>query len=196
MPTACLNQPNIRVHLTGERLEVYGRNDETDRDEVLREIPLRDLDRLIASESVHFTSPALGEILRRGIPIQFFSWRGQFLGNFLPAQNHHGLARLNQYRRTLDPTFALQIAGRIVTAKLYNQRRVLQRLDAGRADEGGGRSAEGGRGCEPTCELILTDHGGVQRRGPFLVVWIELTGIAIHGFASLMLAPQVPPSTS
>lgn len=133
MPTAILNQPNLRVHLVSERLEVHGRNPETDREEVLREIPLLDLERLITSEDVHFTSPALGEILRRGIPIQFFSWNGRFLGSFLPAQNHHGLARLRQYQRTLDPAFALQIAGRVVSAKLYNQRRVLQRLAANRA---------------------------------------------------------------
>ncbi len=135
MPTACLNQPHVRVSLVGERLQVHGRNEADDRDELLREIPLRDLDRLIASEEVHFTSPALGEILRRGIPIQFFSWKGQFLGNFLPAQNHHGLVRLRQYQKTLDPTFALPMAGRIVVAKLYNQRRVLQRLGASRSED-------------------------------------------------------------
>jgi CRISPR-associated protein Cas1 len=134
MPTAVLNQPNIRVHLVSERLEVHGRNEQTDRDECLREIPLRDLDRLIVSESVHFTPSAMAEVLRRGIPIQFFSWNGRFLGNFLPAQNNHGLARLAQYRRTLDAPFILQMAGRIVTAKLYNQRRVLQRLKASRGD--------------------------------------------------------------
>lgn len=132
MPTAVINQSDVRIHLTGERLEVYGRNPETDREEVLREIPLRDLDRLIISESVHLTTPALAAVLRDGIAIQVFSWKGSFLGSFLPAQNSHGLARLQQYRRTLDPEFALQMAGRIVTAKLYNQRRVLQRLAASR----------------------------------------------------------------
>ena len=137
MPTACLNQSDLRVSLTGERLQVYGRNGEKDRDELLREIPLRDLDRVITSESVHFTSPALAEILRRGIPIQFFSWNGSFLGNFLPAQNHHGLARLNQYRRTLDPEFTLRMSGRIIVAKVYNQRRVLQRLGASRGKSRG-----------------------------------------------------------
>lgn len=132
MPTAVINQSHTRVQLHSERLEVRGRNEQTDRDECLREIPLRDLDRLIVSESVHISSCALGEILRRGIPIQYFSWNGQFLGQFLPAQNHHGLSRLSQYRQTLDSAFALAIAGRIITAKLYNQRRVLQRLAAGR----------------------------------------------------------------
>jgi CRISPR-associated protein Cas1 len=134
MPTACLNQPNLRVHLKGERLEVYGRDENNEREVLLREIPLRDLDRLIISETVHFTSPALAAVLRDGIPVQVFSWSGQFLGSFLPGQNHHGLSRLQQYRRALEPEFALQMAGRIVTAKLYNQRRVLQRLDASRSE--------------------------------------------------------------
>ena len=134
MPTACLNQAGCRVQLSSERLEVHGYNPERERDELLREIPLRDLDRIIAGEGVHFTPSALAEVLRRGIPIQYFSWSGSFLGNFLPAQNHHGLARLRQYQRSLDADFALQMAGRIITAKLYNQRRVLQRLQANRRD--------------------------------------------------------------
>src|SRR5690242_1430567 len=110
MPTAIINQPDCRVHLTGERPEVHGRNPASEREELLREIPLRDLDRLIISESVHFTTPALAEVLRRGIAVQVFAWNGMFLGNFLPAQNHHGLSRLLQYRQTLDPNFGLRIA--------------------------------------------------------------------------------------
>jgi CRISPR-associated protein Cas1 len=133
MPTAILNQDRCRVALVSERLEVYGPTpDHPDREELLRTIPLLDLDRIVTGENCHFTAPALAEILRRGIPIQFFSWNGRFLGSFLPAQNHHGRTRLRQYQCTLDPAFALQMAGRIVTAKLYNQRRVLQRLAASR----------------------------------------------------------------
>jgi CRISPR-associated protein Cas1 len=132
MATACINKPNCRISLTGERLEIHGRNEESDRDECLREIPLRDLDRLILSESVHISSPALGEILRRGIPIGYFSWKGRFLGQFLPADNHHGFSRLIQYQRTLDSDYALTMAGRLIAAKLYNQRRVLQRIQASR----------------------------------------------------------------
>jgi CRISPR-associated protein Cas1 len=105
-----------------------------EREKLLREIPLRDLERLIISESVHFTTPALAAVLQREIPIQVFSWSGKFLGGFLPAQNHHGRSRLQQYQRTLEPAFSLQMAGRIVVAKLYNQRRVLQRLAASHAE--------------------------------------------------------------
>jgi CRISPR/Cas system-associated endonuclease Cas1 len=55
------------------------------------------------------------------IPVSILGWSGQFLGGFLPAQNAHGLARLRQYRQTLDPAFVLRMAGRIFTAKLYAQ---------------------------------------------------------------------------
>ncbi len=136
MPTACINQHDCRVSLKSERLEVFGRNEETQRDEVLREIPIRDLDRLILAESVHISSPALAVLLRSGIPVSLLGWDGQFLGGFLPTAKAHGLARLRQYQRTLDPDFARQMAGRIITAKVYNQRRVLQRLLASRADMG------------------------------------------------------------
>ena len=132
MPTACINQPDCRIHLKSERLEVHGRNEQTQRDEVLREIPLRDLDRLIVVEGVQITSQALAALFRANIPVNFLGWNGQFLGGFHPAQNQHGLARLRQYRQTLDPAFGLQMAGRIITAKLYNQRRVVQRLSASR----------------------------------------------------------------
>ncbi|MFN3407889.1 MAG: CRISPR-associated endonuclease Cas1 [Limisphaerales bacterium] len=133
MPTAILNLERCHVTLVSERLEIYTPDPEhPDREQLHRTLPLLDLDRVIAGENTHFSGRALAELLRRQIPIQFFAWNGRFLGHFLPAQNHHGLARLRQYQRTLDPAFALDMAGRIVTAKIYNQRRVLQRLAAGR----------------------------------------------------------------
>lgn len=159
MPTAIINQSNCRIHLAGERLEVYGPDPQTERDVVLREIPLRDLDRLIISEAVHFTSPALAAILRSGVPVQVFSWSGSFLGSFLPAQNQHGLSRLQQYRKVLDPAFALTISGRIITAKVYNQRRVIQRLAASRNYDLGVMNSDlklapPGEAANPKSELI------------------------------------------
>ena len=79
MPTAIINQSDCRIHLTGERLEVFGRNPATDRDETLREIPLRDLERLIISESVHITPPAMAALLSAGIFIQVYNEEVAFL---------------------------------------------------------------------------------------------------------------------
>ncbi|MGA2662126.1 MAG: CRISPR-associated endonuclease Cas1 [Verrucomicrobiota bacterium] len=136
MPTASIHQPDSHIRLKSERLEVWGRNPASGAEEILREIPIRDLDRLILAESVQISSPALAAVLRSGIPVSVLGWNGQFLGGFLPAANAHGLARLRQYQRTLDPDFARQMAGRIITAKVYNQRRVLQRLLASRPTVG------------------------------------------------------------
>lgn len=157
MPTACITHPQARISLHSERLLVHGwqleenqnaerssttsrlqpasqAQDRNHRSEatLLREIPIRDLDRLILHESVQLTAPALAVVLRRDIPISILGWEGHFLGGFLPAGNKHGAWRLLQYRRTLDPAHALEMAGRIVAAKVYNQRRVLQRMAANR----------------------------------------------------------------
>jgi CRISPR-associated protein Cas1 len=132
MPTACILQSDCHIRLKSERLEVWGRNSASGSEEILREIPIRDVERLIFVESVQITSAALAALLRANIPVNVLGWSGQFLGGFLPATNAHGLARLRQYQRTIDPAFTLQMAGRIITAKLYNQRRVLQRLASAR----------------------------------------------------------------
>ena len=134
MPTACITQPDSTVHLKSERLEITGWNEAHDRKVTLREIPMRDLDRLILNETVQITSQAMAALLRSDIPISILGWNGQCLGAFLPATNAHGLARLCQYRRIQDSQFLLQMAGRIVTAKIYNQRRVIQRLALNRSE--------------------------------------------------------------
>jgi CRISPR-associated protein Cas1 len=132
MPTACVLQPDLRIRTTSERLVVVGTDPESGGDTVVREIPIRDLDRLILLDCVSITSQAMGALLRAQIPVVYLSSSGRFLGSFLPAQNAHGEARLLQYRRCMEEQFVLQTAGRIVAAKIYNQRRILQRLAANR----------------------------------------------------------------
>ena len=136
MPTACLNQPRCRVRLESERLIVHGPDPAGgDRTIELRQIPLRDLDRVIAVESTQFTSESIGALLRREIPLTFLDHSGRFLGAFQPAINDHGRSRMSQYRRHSDGPFVLEMAGRIVAAKIYNQRRVIQRMAANRKSD-------------------------------------------------------------
>ena len=134
MPSAIITTPRSRITLDSQRLQVRTlRQDEAGTDsESLREIPLRDLDRIVLGEDVSISSPALTEMLRRDIPVSWLDARGRFLGSFQPVPPSHGSSRLRQYQRTLDTEFALRITGRIVVAKIYNQRRVLQRIVTGR----------------------------------------------------------------
>jgi CRISPR-associated protein Cas1 len=152
MPTAAINTPHCRVTLVSERLEVALPAEENGGRPSVRNLPLRDLDRLLLLESAQISTPALAELLRRDIPVALLDRHGRYLGAFQPAARQHGLARIRQYQCAQDPSFALGMAGRIVTAKLYNQRRVLQRLNASRG-EPGGKEEDAGRHAEVTKAL-------------------------------------------
>ena len=163
MPTACILQPGASVRLTGERLRVDLPATD-DAPATHREIPLRDVERLIHSEQVHLSAPALAALLRADIPVSVLGGDGRFLGSFLPPLNTHAQARLRQYRRTLEPAFARDIAARLVAAKLYNQRRVLQRLKASR---------EAGDGPAPAAGLAAT------------LTWLDAAFAALRGSATV-----------
>jgi CRISPR-associated protein Cas1 len=99
----------------------------------IRNIPLHDIERLILKEGSQISSESLCALLRADIPISLLGWNDRFAGGFLPPTNQHGLWRLRQYQQTLNPLFAMQVARRIVLAKIANQRRVVQRLAANRS---------------------------------------------------------------
>lgn len=134
MPSVCINTPGTKIRLVSERLEIQGVDAET-KTTVLRVIPIRDVDRLIMQESVQISSEALAKLLREEVPVAIVGWNGQYLGGFQPCAVAHGAWRLRQYERQLDRGFSLTMAGRIVTAKMYNQRRVLQRMAANRMED-------------------------------------------------------------
>ncbi|RME91006.1 MAG: CRISPR-associated endonuclease Cas1, partial [Verrucomicrobia bacterium] len=168
MPTAVINHPHARVRLENQTLMVWVQEDPDQPPRLQREIPLRDLERVVLGHTVHVSGPAMSALLEAGVPIQVFSWNGRFLGGFLPAENHHGLSRLRQYQRSLDPKFCLEIAGRLVTAKLYNQRRMLQRLGASRGwlrgPEAGGVAGGSGGADEAAGTALRADLAWLDGR--------------------------------
>lgn len=134
MPSLCLTRPGLRVRLESESLIVENEPGAAyPGPNIPHKVPLHDIDRVLLSEKAHLTSPALAELLRRNIPIAIHGYQGKFLGSFLPENPSHGNIRLRQYQRAADPTFTLHIARHLIEAKIYNQRRILQRLAANRA---------------------------------------------------------------
>lgn len=132
MPTLCVNTPGSKIRLVSERLEIHGKNTETGSD-FLRVVPIRDLDRVLIQESAQISSEALAALLRQDIPVALIGWNGKCLGTFQPATSAQGAWRVRQYQASQDLAFILQMAGRIISAKIYNQRRVLQRMAANRS---------------------------------------------------------------
>lgn len=131
MPSLCVNTHGSKICLNSERLEIRSRDLEHGS-EHLRTVPIRDVDRVVLQENSQISSEALAALLREEIPVALLAGNGKYLGAFQPATPAQGAWRVRQYQASLDPAFTLQMAGRIVTAKIYNQRRVLQRMAANR----------------------------------------------------------------
>jgi len=127
MPSAWLTLPRGTVRLTSQRLDVSGEGH--DGEKITRQIPLRDLDRIIVNSGVTLTGPALGALMDHDIPIIHMNHSGtRCLGTTLSPAAHHAPARILQYQTTLDLSRSLPLASRLITAKIRNQRRLLQRL--------------------------------------------------------------------
>jgi len=101
-------------------------------DELLRQIPLAEMERLCLHEQVQITSQAVCALLRTGIPIHYHDGHGRHLGTTLSAPSEDSRWRLRQYQRTLEPDFSLQLAVLVVQAKIHNQHRLLQKANANR----------------------------------------------------------------
>lgn len=132
MPTLCLVTPGTRVQLTGRRLRVE-LPPENAAVSPAHELMLADIERVVVSERCSLTMPALAELLRLEIPVVITSGGERVLGICLPPAPHSS-ARLAQYRRANDSSFAMAISILLIEAKILNSRRVLQRLSANRKD--------------------------------------------------------------
>ncbi|MDP0491024.1 MAG: CRISPR-associated endonuclease Cas1 [Verrucomicrobiota bacterium JB023] len=127
MPSAWLTLPRATVRLVSRRLDVSGVDEENEK--VARQIPLRDLDRLIVTSGITLTGPALAALMDEEIPVVHMNHSGsRFLGSTLSPANHHAPARLLQYEISRSPERSLPLAAKLIAAKIRNQRRLLQRL--------------------------------------------------------------------
>lgn len=133
MPCAYVETAGSRVRLESERLIVTAPRDrESTTPPEETNVPLFNLERVLLGEQVQITTQAVCALLRRGIPLGYLGWSGDFLGETEPPASRHSGLRLRQYDRTRDATFCLEISRRLIAAKIANQRRLLQRLNGSR----------------------------------------------------------------
>ncbi len=128
---AWIETPQARLRLESERLIVT--LPATDlAAEIVTEIPLAELDRVILTEEAHITTPALCALMHRGISVLFHTAHGLPLGACQNAEPRQGRTRLLQYERSLDANYTMVMVRRLLESKISNQRRLLQRLTSSR----------------------------------------------------------------
>lgn len=121
MDTLYVDEQGASIHLTGERLVVVKEGHE------LRQIRLRDLERVILFGPVDFTTQALHALLESGVDTHFLTTDGRYRGRLAPADGKNVLLRQTQYRRADDAAFRGEMARRILGAKLANCRYIILR---------------------------------------------------------------------
>ena len=127
MPLVFLTPPGTRASLVSERLpvELPASNGDTEPP-APRDIPLFDVEQIVADERVQLTTPALCEGLRRSIPVIFLARNQSVLGLCQPPAPA-ATVRHTQHQRVADAGFTLAVAATLVEGKIQNCRRVLQR---------------------------------------------------------------------
>ena len=88
---------------------------------------LIDTSHLVAIDAVDITAPVLHELMRRDIPVSWYSSGGWFLGHTIGTGHRNVELRTAQYRASFDPAFCLRLARGLVVSKLRNARTLLRR---------------------------------------------------------------------
>lgn len=99
-----------------------------DRDrKVMQEARLMDVSQVNVFGNVSITAQALQELCSAEKPIAHFSIGGWFYGFTQGLGLRNAFLRAEQFRRSADPVFCREVAGRIIASKIRNQRTLLQR---------------------------------------------------------------------
>ena len=122
-----ITREGICINLSSRHLEISLGNDSHST------VPLNMLKRVIISGNTGISGAAIQKLLEQNIPVIVLSGRGQYLGQFHPSGK-------GDYRRCLlqmegSGKIYLSAAQNLLDAKLYNQKRFLQRLAANRKQQ-------------------------------------------------------------
>lgn len=88
---------------------------------------LIDVSQLVLIGNISLTTPALHELMRRNVPVSWYSFGGWFLGHTIGTGHSNVELRTAQYRASFDPPRCLALARGLVAAKLKNGRTLLRR---------------------------------------------------------------------
>lgn len=94
---------------------------------VRAQFPLHNLEGIVCFGRVGCSPALLGACAEKGVSVSLFTQNGRFLASVRGFSHGNVLVRRRQYRLADDPASALEVARRIVLAKVANSRSVLLR---------------------------------------------------------------------
>jgi CRISPR-associated protein Cas1 len=112
---------HAKVAKSGETLEV------SVDDKPQATVRLIDVSQVVVMGNVYVTTPTLHELMRREIPVSWYSFGGWFLGHTNGVGHKNVELRTAQYRASFDDRLCLRLARGLVRAKVLNCRTLLRR---------------------------------------------------------------------
>jgi len=133
MPTLWITSRQTKASLVSERIEITPVSESSELEES-RSIPLIDVELVVIGHDTKISAPLIRQLMKRKIPIVFLDYTSQVIGQFLPPPSPRGNTRVRQYELAtkLDETIP-GIITPLIAAKIYNQRRTIQRLALNRS---------------------------------------------------------------
>ena len=116
-----ITQQGAMLHKSGNQIIVKKER------EVLQEIPIVQLDEVVIFGNGHITTPTMGYLLSKNIPVSFLSSQGKYKGKLQPPYAKDTMIRQRQYAVASDPPQCLELAKCFVRGKLTNAMRFCQR---------------------------------------------------------------------
>jgi CRISP-associated protein Cas1 len=117
------------VRKRGDRLEIWSKEGK------VSEAKLIDVSQVCLYGGVEITTPAMVELMQRGVPVLHFTHGGWFEGIATGHTHKNVELRLNQFEWARDPGKSLALARSIVAGKIKNCRTMLHRNDPHAPDE-------------------------------------------------------------
>ena len=129
-PLAVSHEPALPVYVQATPARVRKRGETLliqteDKEETTAR--LIDASHPVLVGAVDVTAPALHELMRREIPVSWYSGGGWFLGHTIGTGHRNVELRTAQYRASFDPAFCLRLSRALVASKLHNSRTLLRR---------------------------------------------------------------------
>ena len=110
-----------------ERLEIWS------QDGKVSEPKLREISQLSLYGGVEITTPAMVELMQRGVPVIHFTHGGWFQGICLGTTHKNVELRIHQFQCAMDPKRSILLARKTVTGKIKNCRTLMRRNDPERS---------------------------------------------------------------
>ncbi len=119
------------VRKKGDLLEIWSRDDATaGKEGRVREVRLREISQVNLFGGVDISTPALVELMQRGIPVLHFTRGGWFQGLSAGHTHKNVQLRMRQFAWAEDRKKSLSVARALVYGKIRNCRTQIRRNDA------------------------------------------------------------------